>query len=87
MDSRPFSARWTCSTHDRGDERDGDDRGDQITSPAVFRSAQGTLPNNEGNLAGWILDPQHFKPDNKMPATALTGSELQPLLAYLESLH
>ena len=47
----------------------------------------GTLPNNEGNLAGWILDPQHFKPDNKMPATALTGSELQPLLAYLESLH
>ena len=47
----------------------------------------GTLPNNEGDLAGWILDPQHFKPDNKMPATALTGAELQPLLAYLESLH
>ena len=39
----------------------------------------GTLPNNEGNLAGWILDPQHFKPENKMPATALSGAELQPL--------
>ena len=38
----------------------------------------GTLPNNEGDLAGWILDPQHFKPDNKMPGTALTGAELQP---------
>jgi cytochrome c oxidase subunit II len=48
--------------------------------------AAGTLANNEGNLAGWILDPQHIKPGNRMPATALSGTELQLLLAYLESL-
>lgn len=48
--------------------------------------AAGTLPNSEGYLAGWILDPQHVKPGNRMPATALPGAELQPLLAYLESL-
>jgi cytochrome c oxidase subunit II len=48
--------------------------------------AAGTIPNNPGDLAGWILDPQHVKPGNRMPGTALTGSELQSLLAYLESL-
>ncbi|HWB21793.1 MAG TPA: cytochrome c oxidase subunit II [Gaiellaceae bacterium] len=45
-----------------------------------------TLPNGEGYLAGWLLDPQHFKPGTQMPATALSGTELQALLAYLESL-
>jgi len=46
----------------------------------------GLLPNSKGYLAGWILDPQHLKPGNKMPGTDLTGSDLQALLAYLESL-
>jgi cytochrome c oxidase subunit 2 len=48
--------------------------------------AAGTLKNNQGNLAGWIINPQHLKPGNKMPPTNLTGPELQALLAYLESL-
>ena len=39
-----------------------------------------------GYLAGWILDPQHVKPGNRMPGTDLTGPELQDLLDYLESL-
>jgi cytochrome c oxidase subunit II len=46
----------------------------------------GTIPNGRGYLAGWILDPQHIKPGNKMPATDLSGSDLQALLDYLESL-
>jgi cytochrome c oxidase subunit 2 len=46
----------------------------------------GLLPNARGYLAGWILDPQHLKPGNKMPGTDLSGGELQALLAYLESL-
>jgi cytochrome c oxidase subunit II len=46
----------------------------------------GVLPNSPGELAGWILDPQHKKPGNRMPATDLTGPELQDLLDYLESL-
>ena len=46
----------------------------------------GTIPNSRGYLAGWILDPQHVKPGNRMPGTDLTGEELQSLLDYLESL-
>jgi cytochrome c oxidase subunit 2 len=46
----------------------------------------GVAPNSPGELAGWIIDPQHLKPGNKMPGTDLTGPELQDLLDYLESL-
>jgi cytochrome c oxidase subunit II len=46
----------------------------------------GILENNRGNLAGWIVDPQTFKPGNLMPPTNLTGAELQALLAYLDTL-
>jgi cytochrome c oxidase subunit 2 len=45
-----------------------------------------TIPNREGYLAGWVLDPQHVKPGNKMPALNLSGPDFQNLLAFLESL-
>jgi cytochrome c oxidase subunit II len=48
--------------------------------------AAGILDNNRGNMGGWIIDPQHIKPGNLMPSTQLTGSELQALLDYLDSL-
>src|SRR4051812_14787682 len=48
--------------------------------------AAGTLPNNTGNLAGWILDPQSIKPGAKMPPTKLDPQSLQALLAYLGTL-
>jgi cytochrome c oxidase subunit II len=48
--------------------------------------AAGTLPNTRGNLAGWILNPQSVKPGARMPPNDLRGSDLQDLLAYLESL-
>ena len=58
-----------------------------LTHFASRRSiAAGALPNNRGNLAGWILDPQHIKPGSYMPPTQLEQGELQPLIAYLESL-
>jgi cytochrome c oxidase subunit 2 len=61
--------------------------GPDLTHLASRRSiAAGLLPNSRGYLAGWILDPQHLKPGNKMPGTDLSGAELQALLAYLESL-
>ncbi len=44
------------------------------------------IPNRKGYLGGWVLDPQHVKPGNKMPALDLSGPEFQDLLAYLESL-
>lgn len=48
--------------------------------------AAGMLENNPGNLAGWIIDPQHIKPGSAMPGVHLTGEELQALLDYLNSL-
>jgi cytochrome c oxidase subunit 2 len=61
--------------------------GPDLTHLASRRTlAAGILENNRGNLAGWIINPQHIKPGNRMPPTNLSGPELQALLAYLESL-
>ena len=61
--------------------------GPNLTHLASRRTiAAGTLPNNTGNLAGWILDPQSIKPGAKMPPTQLAPQDLRSLLAYLESL-
>ena len=63
------------------------DFGPDLTHLASRRTlAAGTLPNNRGNLAGWILNPQSIKPGNKMPPVNLDSQDLQALLAYLESL-
>lgn len=50
--------------------------------------AGGALPNNRGNLAGWIAAPQDIKPGNHMPAyaRALEGSDLIALASWLDSL-
>jgi cytochrome c oxidase subunit 2 len=48
--------------------------------------AAGTLPNNKGNLAGWIADPQNIKPGTHMATVPIQASEMQPLIDYLESL-
>jgi cytochrome c oxidase subunit II len=61
--------------------------GPDLTHLAGRRTlASVTVPNNRGNLGGWIVDPQHVKPGTLMPPTPLTGSDLQALLAYLETL-
>jgi cytochrome c oxidase subunit 2 len=49
--------------------------------------AAGTLPNNQGTLAGWIASAQHLKPGNGMPSFGhLKGEELRALAAYLGGL-
>jgi cytochrome c oxidase subunit 2 len=48
--------------------------------------AAGALPNTRGHMGGWIISPQNIKPGALMPSTPLSGTELQALLAYLESL-
>jgi cytochrome c oxidase subunit 2 len=48
--------------------------------------AAAELPNNDGNLAGWIADPQHIKPGNLMPQMPLEGPDLIALVRYLGSL-
>ncbi|HEX6573628.1 MAG TPA: cytochrome c oxidase subunit II [Gemmatimonadaceae bacterium] len=51
-----------------------------------YTIAAGTLKNTRGNMAGWVVDPQRIKPGVRMPPNDLSGSELQALLSYLESL-
>jgi cytochrome c oxidase subunit 2 len=46
----------------------------------------GAVPNNRGNLSGWIVDSHGIKPGNLMPPSELTGPQLQALLAYVETL-
>jgi cytochrome c oxidase subunit II len=48
--------------------------------------AAGLLPNTIGNLGGWILNAQALKPGCRMPPNHMSGSDLQDLLAYLETL-
>ncbi|MET0408295.1 MAG: cytochrome c oxidase subunit II [Hyphomicrobium sp.] len=48
--------------------------------------AAGEIPNDEGDLAGWIADPQQIKPGTQMPKIELTGDELQAITTYLISL-
>ena len=55
--------------HERNRDRSGPT---SRISPPGCRFAAATIPNSRGYLAGWILDPQHIKPGNKMPATDLT---------------
>jgi cytochrome c oxidase subunit 2 len=46
----------------------------------------GAISNTPGSLGGWIVDPQTIKPGNMMPPENFNGSDLQVLIAYLESL-
>jgi cytochrome c oxidase subunit 2 len=48
--------------------------------------AAGSLPNNVGNLSGWIADPQGIKPVNLMPNLYLSGPELQDIRTFLATL-
>jgi cytochrome c oxidase subunit 2 len=48
--------------------------------------AAGAIPNTRDDLANWIIDPQRYKPGNRMPALDITGPDLDELLTYLRSL-
>jgi cytochrome c oxidase subunit 2 len=48
--------------------------------------ASGTLPNTASEMARWVRDPQHVKPGNQMPPSALAAAEVQAVAVYLESL-
>lgn len=48
--------------------------------------AAGTLDNNRGNLAAWILDPHRFKAGVNMPPHTLKPDEIEALMSYLETL-
>ena len=49
--------------------------------------AAGILPNNPGNLSGWIANAQGIKPGSQMPTLAMSGPELAAVNEYLQTLH
>jgi len=48
--------------------------------------AASTMPMSEGNLYGWVEDPQSIKPGVKMPTIGLEPDKLHAVVAYLETL-
>ena len=48
--------------------------------------AAGTMPMGEGNLYGWVEDPQSVKPGVNMPTIGLEPDQLHAVVAYLETL-
>jgi cytochrome c oxidase subunit 2 len=61
--------------------------GPDLTHLASRRSiAAGTMPMSEGNLYGWVADPQSIKPGTKMPTMDLEPDQLHSVVAYLETL-
>ena len=48
--------------------------------------AASTMPMSEGNLYGWVEDPQSLKPGVKMPTIGMEPDKLHAVVAYLETL-
>ncbi|MGE5378133.1 MAG: cytochrome c oxidase subunit II [Bacteroidota bacterium] len=73
---------------DKQIDRSGIDLGPDLTHlDSRLTIAGASLTKNRGNLAGWVIDPQHVKPGSLMPEMHMNSEDLQALLAYLESLH
>jgi cytochrome c oxidase subunit 2 len=81
-----FQARCSACHAVRGTGADGIVGPDLTHLMSRQTLAAGALPNRESSLAGWVSDPQAIKPDAKMPATNLSGPELNAVVAYLETL-
>jgi len=68
-------------------DRSGVDLGPDLTHLySRLTIAGASLTRDQGNLAGWIVDPQHIKPGSLMPNPSLPSQDLQKLLAYLATL-
>jgi cytochrome c oxidase subunit II len=81
------TARNCGSCHNIGGTSASGTVGPDLTHLASRRSiAAGTLPMNEGNLYGWVEDPQSLKPGTHMPTIGLEPAQLHAVVAYLETL-
>jgi len=84
---RVATQRQCASCHTIAGTPAGGNVGPDLTHFASRRSiAAGTMPMSEGNLYGWVADPQSIKPGTKMPRVGLEPDELHAVVAYLETL-
>lgn len=47
----------------------------------------GSLPNTPPNLARWIQDPRHFRPQTAMPNLNVSQDDARDIAAYLHASH
>jgi cytochrome c oxidase subunit 2 len=45
-----------------------------------------TIPNTRSYLGAWVLDPQQFKPGNRMPGLKIAGRDYTQIIKFLRSL-
>jgi cytochrome c oxidase subunit 2 len=81
-----FQAHCSACHAVRGTQADGIVGPDLTHLMSRQTLAAGALPNGEASLAGWVSNPQAIKPDAQMPASNLSGPELNAVVAYLETL-
>ncbi|HZS93661.1 MAG TPA: cytochrome c oxidase subunit II [Chloroflexota bacterium] len=60
--------------------------GPDLTHLASRRTLAAAMPMSEGNLYGWVEDPQSLKPGAAMPTIGLEPQQLRSVVAYLETL-
>ncbi|MFL5953375.1 MAG: c-type cytochrome [Gaiellaceae bacterium] len=70
----------------RGTDAHGDVGPDLTHVASRLTLAANTIPNTPQYLAGWIRDPQHFKPGNRMPNLHLSDADWRALASYLRTL-
>ncbi|GHA36093.1 cytochrome c oxidase subunit II [Devosia pacifica] len=71
----------------RGTEADGVIGPDLTHVGGRLSLAAATMPNNSQAFSDWIVNNQHIKPENKMPAYEIfTEEQLDDLSIYLDSL-
>jgi cytochrome c oxidase subunit 2 len=56
-----------------------------VNTRSTLASAE--IPNDPTHLAAWIANPQAIKPGDRMPDLGLSHTQVEQLVAYLESLH
>ena len=84
---RFVTSRQCSSCHAIAGTPAGGRVGPDLTHLASRRTiAAGALPMSEGNLYGWVADPQSQKPGTKMPTIGLDAQQLHAVVAYLEGL-
>jgi cytochrome c oxidase subunit 2 len=60
--------------------------GPDLTHFASRHTLAASMPMSEGNLYGWVEDPQSLKPGASMPTIGLEPQQLHAVVAYLETL-
>jgi cytochrome c oxidase subunit 2 len=84
---RYVTSRQCAMCHNIGGTSANGTVGPDLTHLASRRTiAAGTLPMSEGNLYGWVEDPQSIKAGAHMPTIGLEPDQLHAVVAYLETL-